>query len=52
MYTAYRIQPDYMENRKRYYYYENSDDFEPMWFKYVYSFCLFSMVILCIVIIL
>ena len=47
MYTAYRIQPDYMENRKRYYYYESSDDFEPLWLKYV---CLFSMVVLFIVI--
>ena len=54
MYTAYRIQPDHTskENRIKYEYYENSDDFEPTWFKYVYSFCLFSLTVLCIVIIL
>ena len=51
MYRAYRIQPDNMENRERYYYYENSEDFEPMWLKYVYSVCLFSMVVLFVVII-
>ena len=54
MYTAYRIQPDDInkQNRIRYQYYENYDYFEPKWLNYVYGFCLFSLTLLCIVIIL
>ena len=54
MYTMYTIKPDHItkQTRIRHAYYENTDDFEPLWFKYVYGICLFSLTILCIVIIL
>ena len=62
MYSMYTIKPDHITKQSRtrhvYYghaghaYYENNEDFEPTWFKYVYSICLFSLTILCIVIIL
>lgn len=49
MYSMYTIKPDHItkQSRIRYAYYDNSDDFEPLWLKYV---CLFSMVVLFIVI--
>jgi hypothetical protein len=53
MYTMYTIRPDYITKQSRisHSYYRTDEDFEPTWFKYVYSFCLFSMVILFIVMI-
>lgn len=50
MYSMYTIKPDHItkQNRIRHTYYENSEDFEPIWLKYV---CLFSMIVLFIVII-
>ena len=54
MYSMYTIKPDHISKQSRinHTYYDNSEDFEPLWFKYVYSFCLFSLTVLCIVIIL
>ena len=48
----YTIKPDHISKQSRimHTYYEGSDDFEPLWLKYVYSACLFSMVVLFIVI--
>jgi hypothetical protein len=53
MYSMYTIKPDHItkQSRIRHTYYENSEDIEPMWLKYVYSVCLFSMVVLFVVII-
>lgn len=53
MYTMYTIKPDYITKQSRisHSYYRVHEDIEPTWIKYVYSICLFSMVILFIVII-
>ena len=52
MYSMYTIKPDHItkQSRIKHAYYDNSEDFEPLWFKYVYSACLFSMIVLFIVI--
>ena len=53
MYSMYTIKPDRITKQSRimHAYYDYNEDFEPMWLKYVYSVCLFSMVVLFVVII-